>query len=125
MRCLFRVFLAILVLFISTGCSDQTFDPGLKNSEEVIIKSKNYERKLTDIDDISNLADILNKSKKINPPEKVKGIHPELADEAVSILFNNLNHFVYVGDGYLYHNAQYYSVSKDIEKYTQVSGLEE
>jgi hypothetical protein len=61
----------------------------------------------------------LNKSNAIDPPEKAKGIKPEVSKEIVMLHFQKAV-FFYIGDGYLYYgmNGQYYSVSKDIEKYT-------
>jgi hypothetical protein len=107
-------------IFAIVGCTrESTFGIELKNSKQVILKGEKFEKKITDTDTISSLASILNKSNAIDPPEKAKGIKPEVSKEMVMLHFPKED-FFYIGDGYLYYgnNGQYYSVSNDIEKYT-------
>ena len=103
------------------GCSSKSpFGEDLEKKNEVLVKGEKFEKKLTDVNEISRLVDVLNKSKAIAPPEKAKGVKPEIAKETVLLSFPKAA-FFYIGDGYLYYgnNGQYYSVSKDIEKYTK------
>lgn len=107
------------IIFIIAGCSNNSpFGEDLGNAREVLVKGEKLEKKITDAEQISNLVDILNKSKAIDPPEKAKGIKPEVLVEIVMFHFPKAD-FFYIGDGYLNYanNGKYYKVSKDIEKY--------
>lgn len=114
------VLLLITCMFAIVSCSSKsTFGKDLENSYEVIIKGEKFEEQLTDKDKISSLVEVLNKSKAIDTPEKAKGIKPEVSKGTDMIHFPKAD-FFYIGDGYLYHgnDGRYYSVSRDIEKYT-------
>lgn len=115
------VALVMMTVILSiVGCSGKSpFGENLKSTSEVLVKGEQFEKKITDVGEISTLVDLLNKSKAIDPPEKAKGIKPKVAKETVLLHFPKAE-FFYIGDGYLYYgnNGQYYSVSKDIEKYT-------
>ncbi|WP_138753115.1 hypothetical protein [Paenibacillus sinopodophylli] len=113
-------FVVLTVILIVTGCSGKgPFENVLTDAKEVIVKGEQIDQKLTDADEIARLVDILEESKAIDPPDIAKGIKPEVAKETVMLAFPKAA-FFYIGDGYIYEgsNGQYYSVSKNIEKYT-------
>ncbi|BBI30774.1 hypothetical protein KCTCHS21_01730 [Cohnella abietis] len=111
----FLVILAFLVFIV--GCSkDVPFRELIKNSDEVLIRHDNFEKKITDKDKVLSLVNVLDKSNPIEPPDRAKGINLEVAKETIMIHFDRAD-FFYIGDGYLLYVGQYYSVSKDIEKY--------
>ncbi|CAM4419832.1 hypothetical protein FHS16_003818 [Paenibacillus endophyticus] len=116
--CLFLLIITCMLAIVSCS-SKSTFGEELENNYEVLIKGEKFEEQLTNEDKISGLVEVLNNSIAIDTPEKAKGIKPEVAKGTVMIHFSKAD-FFYIGDGYLYHgnDGQYYSVSRDIEKYT-------
>ncbi|OUS76972.1 hypothetical protein B1748_10385 [Paenibacillus sp. MY03] len=109
----------IMTIILIVGCSNKSpFGENLESKDEVFVKSEKIEKTITDENEISDLVNVLNKSKAIEPPEKAKGIKLDVSKETVLIKFPKAD-FFYIGDGYLYYgnNGQYYSVSTDIEDY--------
>jgi len=112
-------YLILILLFCTTfiGCSQSVpFAKDLEDSLEVRIKSEAFDKKITDEAEIKKLAAIINDSREVDPPERAKGIKLDVAKETILLKFTTDN-FFYIGEGYLFHNGQYYSVSKDIEVY--------
>jgi hypothetical protein len=122
-----KIYLIIVIMtfvLAIVGCTKESaFGDDLVKSNEVLVKGEQFEKKLTDADQISGLVAVLNTSKAIDPPEKAKGIKTEVAKESILLHFPSED-FIYIGDGYLIHanKGQYYSVSRDIEKYTSDKG---
>jgi hypothetical protein len=113
------VLAVIMTISLIVGCSSKSpFGENLESKNEVLVKGEKIDKTITDANEISYLVNVLNKSKAIDPPEKAKGIKPEVAKETVLIKFPKAD-FFYIGNGYLYYgnNQQYYSVSTDIEVY--------
>lgn len=113
------VLVIIVTISLIVGCSSKSpFGENLGSKNEVMVKGEKIDKTITDANEISDLVNVLNKSKAIDPPEKAKGINLEVVKKTVLIKFPKAD-FFYIGNGNLYYgnNQQYYSVSTDIDLY--------
>ena len=107
-----------VILLSMAACSETRPFESLKSSTEILIKSQTFENTVKDSKKITQITDLLNRGKPVDPPNIAKGIKPEVAQGITMFHFMNED-FFYIGDGYIYCQSkdQYYSVSKHIEAY--------